>query len=138
VSDPSTPLWLAHHPADQYERCVTIGDRHVCRRCLVLYPISLAVMVACLALIPDGAPPWVLAVLPLPAVVEWWAEHLGRAEYRPARQVAVTIPLAIALGAGLARYLDDPGDLAFWAMVIVYGGACAAIALWRWLDERAV
>ena len=38
-ADPS-PMWLAPHHPDQYDRCVTVGDRHVCRRCLVLYPVA--------------------------------------------------------------------------------------------------
>jgi hypothetical protein len=103
----------------------------------VLYPLALATMAVCLAVWPDGVSPWVLAVGPIPAVVDWWREHLGRVAYDPRRQLAVTVPLAIALGAGFARYLDDPLDGPFWAMVVVYGGACAAIALWRWLDEHA-
>ena len=74
-----------------------------------------------------------LALLPLPAVVEFVGEHLGRLSYRPRRQMAVTVPLGLALGIGLARYLEDQGDLAFWAMVVGYGGVCvlAAVVGWR-------
>jgi hypothetical protein len=67
--------------------------------------------------------------------VEWWLEHLGRATYNPTRQVALTVPLAIALGRGFARYVDDPLDPLFWAMVLVYGGACLGVAVWRLLDQ---
>ena len=130
-------MWLSHHGADQWDRCVVIGGRHVCRRCAVLYPIAIASMVVCLVAWPDGAPPWLLAVLPLPAVAEWWLEHLGRLDYDPRRQIAVTVPLGLGLGAGFARYLDDPLDGPFWAMVLVYGGSCLGIALWRWLDQHA-
>jgi hypothetical protein len=130
---------LAHHDPEHYERCVRIGDRHVCRRCLVLYPLAFAVAAA--ALLAGREPTsldavWLLA-LPIPAVVEFCLEHLGRIPYRAVRQIAVTVPLAFALGLGFARYLDDPGDLLFWAMVLVYGGICVAVMAWRFLDERA-
>jgi hypothetical protein len=71
-------------------------------------------------------------------VVEWWLEHLGRVSYDPRRQTALGVLAGVALGRGFARYLADPTDLAFWVMVLVYGGACAAIALWRFLDEHAL
>jgi hypothetical protein len=130
---------LAHHDPDHYERCVTLGGRHVCRRCLVLYPLAFAV--AAIALVSDREPTsldvvWLL-VLPLPAVVEFCLEHLGRLPYRAGRQIVVTVPLAVALGLGFARYLDGPGDLLFWAMVVIYGGICLAVMGWRFLDERA-
>ncbi len=131
-----TPLLLSHHHPDQYDRCVRLGQRHICRRCLVLYPIALvALVVSASALGSDHViDPIILVLLPLPAVVEWWLEHLHRVRYSPARQVAVTIPLAIALGRALARYLADPTDIWFWLVVAVYGGSCAAVAFWRFLD----
>jgi hypothetical protein len=105
----------------------------------VLYPLAFAV--AAVALLTDREPTsldalWLLA-LPLPAVVEFCLEHLGRLPYRAVRQIVVTLPLAVALGLGFARYLEDPGDLLFWAMVLIYGGACLAVLGWRFLDERA-
>ena len=103
----------------------------------MLYPVTLVVAAASFSADVGTIDVWLLAVLPLPTVIEWWLEHLGRIEYRPNRQVATTLLAAIALGRGFARYLDNPADLAFWAMVIVYGGSCAAIALWRFLDEHA-
>lgn len=133
----TTPLWLSHHHPPQYERCVRIGRRHVCRRCLVLYPVALLVAAASFSADLAAADLWVLALLPLPTVIEWWLEHLGRIEYAAGRQTATTVLAAIALGRGFARYLDNPADLAFWAMVLIYGGSCAAIALWRFLDEHA-
>lgn len=102
---------------------------------MVLYPIAFVTAAVSLASWPAAIDPWWLALAPLPAVIEWWLEHLGRITYSPVRQVAFTIPLALALGRGFGRYLDDPLDPLFWAMVVVYGGSCAAIALWRFLDE---
>jgi hypothetical protein len=128
-------LWLSHHPPEQLDRCVRLGKYDVCRRCLVLYPIAFLTAAVSYATAPDALDPWILLLAPLPAVVEWWLEHLGRIDYSPVRQVALTIPLALALGRGFARYLEDPLDPLFWVMVVVYGGSCAGIALWRLLDR---
>jgi hypothetical protein len=99
----------------------------------VLYPLALAVLVAA------GASGWsgrteglALVLLPLPAVVDFVLEHRGVIRYSPARQVAVTIPLGVALGAGFDRYLDRHSDPLFWATVVVYTGIC----LWSALAGR--
>lgn len=31
------PLWLSHHYACDADRCVRVGGRHVCRRCLAMF-----------------------------------------------------------------------------------------------------
>lgn len=132
-------MWLAHHWPEDYDRCVIVAGRHVCRRCLVLYPLALAVMLLALGGVrPSG---WgevaVLVLLPVPAVVEFVAEHVGRLRYAPRRQVAVTVPLAVALGTGFARYLERPGDPLFWAVVAGYGGLCLVVAVWSWRRAAA-
>jgi len=121
-----SPLWLAHHYPEDYDRCVTIGRSHVCRRCLVLYPTALAVMALALATLrwPRSLDPWLLVLLPLPSVVEFVLEHLAIITYRPWRLAVLTIPLALALGVGFARYLDDHTDPLFWGIVAGYGGVC--------------
>ena len=48
-------------------------------------------------------------------------EHLGRAAYQPLRQTLLTIPMAVALGVGFERYLDDHLDPLFWGVVLGYG-----------------
>lgn len=123
-----SPLWLTHHYPEDYGRCVLIGHRRVCRRCLVLYPLAFAVMF--LARVGPRRPAsldlLLLVLLPLPAVAEFVLEHLGAMAYRPALQAAVTLPLAAALGVGFDRYLDRQTDPLFWGMVLVYGGVCLA------------
>lgn len=129
-----TPMWLAHHYPEDYNRCVRIGRIRLCRRCLALYPVAFAVMAICLMSGFTGGPgsTVLLVALPLPAVIELVAEQLGLVRYRPLRQVGVTVPLGIGLGVGFARYLEHPGDLGFWAVIAVYGGITLAAIMWRW------
>lgn len=34
---PLEPMWLSHHHVDDGDRCVRVGRRHVCRRCLAMF-----------------------------------------------------------------------------------------------------
>jgi len=124
---PRTPLWLSHHWPDDYDRCVRIGSRHVCRRCLWFYPVWFAAMALALAGIrwPVGADVWLLWLLPLAVVVEWWVEHLDLARYSARRNVVTTLVCAPAVGVGFARYMERPTDPLFWSVVVVYGVLCA-------------
>ncbi len=127
-----TPLWLSHHWPDDYDRCVVVRGRHVCRRCSVLYPLAAAVLVASLAAgwAADGVGAWLFVLLPIPAVVELCLEQVDVVEHSPRRLVALTVPLAIGLGLGFARYLEAPGDLLFWGVVVGYTGVClVAVAI---------
>jgi hypothetical protein len=127
-----TPLWLAHHYPEDYDRCVVVLGRHVCRRCLALYPLALVVLVATAGRHPaTAADVAVVAGLPLVGVVEFVAEHLGALAHDPRRQVLTTLPVAIGLGRGLARYLGDHLDPLFWSVVVVYAAVCGAAALVR-------
>jgi hypothetical protein len=126
-----TPMWLSHHwPAD-YDRCAVVAGRHVCRRCLVLYPAALvaALLASTGATWPDRFDVALCWLLPLPAVIEFVGEQLGWLRHRPARLVVTTLFLAAACGNLYARYLDHPGDGLVWAVVIVYAGICLAAAL---------
>jgi hypothetical protein len=120
-------MWLSHHWPEDYDRCVLVGRRHVCRRCLFFYPVCFAVMVASLAGVgwPRELDAWLVWLLPVPVVVEWWGEHLGWWRYAPTRQVALSLLAAPAVGRGLARYLEEPGDPLFWTVVVTYAVVCA-------------
>jgi hypothetical protein len=133
-----TPLWLSHHFPEQYDRCVVVGSRHICRRCLALYPLAFAVMVFSLVgPWPGSLDGWLLVLLPLPSVTEFALEHVDVVRYQPLRQVLLTIPLAVALGRGFAIYVEDPASRLFWGVVLVYGGVCVAAAVYRARHGRA-
>ena len=127
-------LWLTHHWPGEYERCAVVGRRHVCRRCLVLYPIALAVAIASLG----GLPPWperldvwFIWLLCVPATLDFLAEKLLTVPYSPRRQVVVTALVAVAFGRGLAHEIDDRWSGLFWGPVLVFGGIWFAAALFR-------
>lgn len=126
-----TPMWLSHHWPDQYERCAVVAGRHVCRRCLVMYPVAIvaAVVAAVGPWWPRAWDDWLIPLLPLPAVVDFVADNLGTARYSPARQAVLTAIGAVAAGAGYLRYLDRPGDPLVWGTVLTYGAICVAAAL---------
>lgn len=131
-----TPLWLSHHWPGDYDRCAVVAGRHVCRRCLVLYPITFVVLAAAVlgARLPSGLELAGYAVLPLPALVDFVLEHLGLVRPAPRRLVVVTVPLGVGLGLGFARYVHAPGDPWFW--LITFGYLTVAGAAWatgrRW------
>ncbi len=124
-----TPLWLSHHWPGDYDRCVKIKSAHVCRRCIFLYPISLASIVATLAL-TSNPPGWLFPLLAAPALIEFCVEHLAQTRYSPLRQVVSTVPAGIGLGIGFAAYLQDQTSLWFLGTAVIFviiGSAAAFI-----------
>jgi hypothetical protein len=121
-----TPLWLSHHYPDEYDRCVTIGHTNVCRRCSVFWPACFAATLFALVGVrwPEGLDPWLLWLLPVPVVVEWWLERLRLVAYSPWRNTVFSLVCAPAVGVGLARYLLEPSDGLFWTVVAVYAVVC--------------
>jgi hypothetical protein len=126
-----SPMWIAHHYPEDYDRCLLIGRTHVCRRCAVLYPIAFLTFGLALAGVHGARSldAWLIVLLPLPAVVEFVAEHLGWIPTRTGLQIVVTVPLGIALGLGFERYVHHPADLLWWGIVVLYGGICLASVL---------
>ncbi len=123
-----TPLWLAHHWPSQYDRCAVVGGRHVCRRCLALYPLAVvtAVAVATGSWWPHHLDAWVLWLFPLPGVIEFVLDNLGAIQYSPRRQFALSAAGALAAGVGYIRYLHHPADPLVWMVVAVFTTTCVA------------
>ena len=122
---------LSHHLPHEHDRCVVIGTRHVCRRCLILYPVAFTVMFLALGSIgwPESLDPVLLLMLPAPVAIEYVAEQLGGLRYDTRRQVLLTMVAAPALGTGLARHIVSPFGTWFMVMIGVHGGACGAAHL---------
>ena len=130
-------LWT-HHWGDQHERCAHVGGRLICRRCLVLYPVTVLVLLLSRFGLrwPDSLDTVLLFALPLPLVIDFVSEHIGFTRYSPRRQVATTMLGAIALGQAFSRFLDQNSDPKFWAMVTSYAGLCAGALVVHHLRDR--
>ncbi len=121
-------LALSHHWPEQHERCTVVNGHHVCRRCSVLYPITLLVIALGLVGLrwPTSLDRLLFALLPVPLVIDYVAEHLGMIRYSAKRQIATTALAAPALGIAFVRYLQKQTDPLFWSMVAAYGALCFA------------
>ena len=130
-------MWLSHHHAEHYDRCVVVAGRHVCRRCLALYPVAIFVAVLQVAgVIGAGAGVWLMWLTPLPVVAEWVAEHVREAPYSPRRQAALSVVAAVGLGIALGRHARHPFEAASVVPVLVYTAVC--IAAWSVSARRAM
>lgn len=117
-------MWLAHHWPEHYDRCAMIAGRHVCRRCLWLYPLTLAVAVAGhggLLLWPRSFDPAAIWLVSIPGTVEFVVEQLGFVRYRAARQSLATVLVALALGRGMSYELAHRWSAEFWGPLVVFG-----------------
>ncbi|MGI9576780.1 MAG: hypothetical protein ACR2OH_01115, partial [Microthrixaceae bacterium] len=88
----------------------------------MFWPACFAAMLLALAGLrwPESLDVWLLWLLPVPVVAEWWLEHLGVAGYSATRNMVFSLICAPAVGVGLARYALDPSDGLFWWVVAVY------------------
>jgi len=121
-----TPMWLSHHWPSGYDRCAVIGGRHVCRRCLVLYPLALVTGIAISmgSWWPSGIDALVLWLFPLPGVIEFVLDNLGTIRYSPVRQMVLSAFGAVAAGVGYVAYLGDHTDPLVWRVVAAYTTVC--------------
>lgn len=137
---PDTPMWLSHHWPPDYDRCAVVGGMHICRRCLVLYPVALVAGIA----LSIGSwwdhdlDVWVLWLFPLPGVIEFVLDNLGIVRYSPLRQMALSAVGAVAAGVGYVRYLDHTTDALVWSVVGVYTAVCVAAVVVGALLARRV
>ena len=121
-------MWLSHHWPDGYDRCAVVGGMHVCRRCLVLYPLALitGIAIGVGSWWPHHLDAWVLWLFPLPGVIEFVLDNVGRIQYSPVRQMVLSAAGAVAAGLGYVRYLDETLDPLVWSVVGAYTAICVA------------
>ncbi|MCU1351338.1 MAG: hypothetical protein JWM05_547 [Acidimicrobiales bacterium] len=126
-----TPMWLSHHWPQDYDRCAVVAGRHVCRRCLAMYPV--AAVAAVLAGLgwwwPRALDAPAIWLLPLPAVADFVADNLGWLPYSGRRQLVLSAVGALGAGAGYHRYLQHPGDPLVWTVVATYCAVCLLAAV---------
>ena len=116
-------IWLSHHWPDEHDRCVIVAGRPVCRRCLALYPLALAVALASLGGLapwPQSLDLWIIWALCVPATLDFASEQLELVAFSPRRQLVTTLLLAPAVGRGFAHELDDRWSPEFWGPVLVF------------------
>lgn len=132
VVEPTTALWYTHHHDDQLDRCVVVGGHAVCRRCLVLYPITLVLAGVILAgwWLPTWTDLWIVVLGPLPMTVEWVGEHVGGWPYRPRRHLFIATTAGIASGVALGRHLGDAFPPAITAVMVTYAVIFLCSAWW--------
>jgi uncharacterized membrane protein len=122
---------LAHHWPGQLDRCYRfrLGAKPVwvCARCLGVYPVMVALVVALLALRPPLGWwdwPWLYG-LPLPALVDWAYSRLtGKPGYNWLRTV-----VGVFLGIGLARMVQINMLSPAHPLVLVQLGMLSGVAL---------
>ena len=118
-------MWLAHHWPEHYgERCVTIGGRHICRRCAALYPLGLLVAVLSAKGVvpwPASMDPWAIWILSIPATVAYCGEAIGAWPYSAKVQVATTLLAAMAFGRALGYEFVERGSWEFWGPICFFG-----------------
>lgn len=117
------PYLLSHHEPSEWDRCYapTVGDRRVrlCARCLGIYPGILVGVAAWLLAAPLPTGLAAVALLPLPALVDWAASAFTpRAGWNPVR-TATGAALGYAYGVGLAALLLG-GDRRVLAVGVAY------------------
>jgi uncharacterized membrane protein len=124
-------MWLSHHWPEDHGRCIQVRGRLVCRRCAVLYPTALLIVIVFGWWLswPHRLDPWLLWLLPLPAVLELAGEQLGLLRPHARRLIAVSVPLGVACGRLYLRYLDDQTDGLVLAVVGVYLGLCVLLVV---------
>ncbi|AWB27870.1 DUF2085 domain-containing protein [Halococcoides cellulosivorans] len=112
----TTPYLLAHHTPDAWDHCyrTTILGRTIrlCARCLGIYPGVLVGLVLATAL-PSGPGLALVAVGPLPALLDWTITGLtDRRGVNPVR-TATGAALGIAYGVGLWTLVVDRSAVVF-------------------------
>lgn len=133
---PRSPFWLAHHRAEQYDRCLVLPlgrGLRVCSRCLALYPLLLGSTAAHLA----GRWPWLggwewhLALWGvLPLATDWTLGQLGWRGGNAWRMASGALG-GVSLGRTFASYLRDPRSEVFWVQLLLLAFVVVGVGLVR-------
>ena len=112
-------LLVSHHPVHQLNRCYRVNVKgrsiFICARCLGLYPVLVSSLVVSLSGGPGwGVSPWVMALLCLPALVDWGMARIGLAEGVNSLRTATGALAGLGFGLSLPGYFRNPSDPRFW------------------------
>lgn len=123
------PYLLSHHVPGEYNRCYTLAtpgrEVHVCARCAGVYPGIAAGLAAYVGWMPLPQHVLLVAVLPLPALVDWRLTVGDRRGANPVRTATGAL-LGYAYGLGLPWLLFG-GNVAVLAIGIAYAAATAGL-----------
>ena len=126
------PSWLSHHHADEADRCVRVGDRHVCRRCLAMFAgffPAVALLVSSWSDDLQAGDFGLVLALTLVAGMEFVQVARGKMDYS-ARRVLVLSPAtgAVLAWLGVTGLRDGlgPAHLAFGLLALGALGALFA------------
>lgn len=126
------PLWLSHHHAGEAERCVRVGDTHVCRRCAAMFAGFFPAVALLVSPWSDGLQAGdigLVLALTLVAGLEFVQVARRQMDYS-ARRVLVLSPAtgAVLAWLGVTGIRDGlgPAHLAFGALALGVLGALFA------------
>jgi len=125
---------LAHHRPADYDRCHTlrVGGRTVrlCARRSGVYP-GIAVGLALVATGTANGPwPWLVALGPAPALLDWGVTTLGSRRGHNAVRTATGTLLGAGYALGAAWFLADAGARPWLLGAAVGYGTLATAGLW--------
>jgi hypothetical protein len=127
-------LWLSHHHPAQHDRCLRVGRWHICRRCLLLWPLSYLLLALQVSLRAPATHPGdlLIPVLLLPPVLEFLLVQRGLIPYSAARTWFLAPLLALPLSRLLFRCMITPWEPITWLVILTAG----LPALWAVLAGR--
>lgn len=122
---------LSHHTPDQYHRCYAVRMRgrpvRLCARCLGVYPGIAVGLGLFLFGVFSSHQLLLVALLPMPALVDWTVTHLRTPDGWNIIRTATGALLGVSYGVGLGQLLLGREPL-----VLLFGlcyGALAGLAL---------
>jgi uncharacterized membrane protein len=121
-------FWLSHHPPEELHRACRLGGVHVCARCLGVYPVLLAGLLAQFAL---RTPLWhrwdvgLVVLLTLPALLDWAYGRFRTHAFGNLWRLSTGVLLGVALSRSLYVHLQRPLP----APLLVQGALVTAVVL---------